>query len=398
MTQLIAPQSHHPEGPSNWPAWAECPDFESVKDIDDADAEALEAEAGVDEKDAKVIGTKLHAALAKALTRQQNPFDGLTEKQEEQVRWAADTAIAICAEHGYSADEILVEQRVALIGPDFKEIYFGTGDILCGPLVFDFKSGDERNYTAQLIGYALPRMETLECDRIYAFALYGRWKRVRRFVITRDTAETVAYGILNKRRNPNRVPTVCSYCGWCSKKATCSALTGIYSAIEAKRNDWIVKLPHASVRQAAGDPVTAGALYFIWKAYLEPWGQGVTYLVKGMASNGIKPLGVSVRPEQGRTEFTSGDAVLLAMFNHIDDAPTIASAAKFSMTSLVKLWQEQYGGTEKAAIEKVTEILTKAGVMTRSEPTSKLIREKNAGETIAAALARNVTPTTNLLP
>jgi CRISPR/Cas system-associated exonuclease Cas4 (RecB family) len=402
MTQNLAPQhKHHPLSPSKWPAIAECADFENEEDIDDVETANMEEETGAEADDAKVLGQILHKALAKALTRQPDPFSGLTPRQEDEVRWTAETVISICEEYGYSADDIQVEQRVAFVGPDFKEVYFGTGDVFCGPLVFDYKSGDERNYVVQLMGYALPRMEAIEYPRMYGFLLYGRFRRVRRYTLDRATVETVAYGILNKRQNPNRRPTVCSYCGFCmkAKNASCSALNGVVETIAAKRDDWMIKLPHASIRQAAGDPVIAGALRFIAKRYAEKWIDGVEYLTKGMAENGMKPLGWRIqRDKKGRASFKSGKAVVDALAKAGVQPEFISEAATFAMGKLTTAWISQYGGTEEAAEAKLTEILTVAGAMTRGEPTMKLVAEKGAEEMIAAALARNVTPSTNLLP
>lgn len=394
-TPALKPQAHHPFGPSSWPAWAECADYEGEKDdIDEADTDVLETE--VDGDDAKGIGILMHEALAKVLTRHPEPFAKLSHQQEQQVRWAAETAVSICEEHGYSPDHFQVEQRLSLIGPDFKEVYFGTGDIVCGPLLFDLKTGDERNYIPQLIGYAFPLMERMEVNRIYGILLYSRYKRVRRYTIDRQTAEAVTWGILGKRQNPDRKPVPCSYCGFCAKRGgDCTALNGIVSSIAGKRADWKIALPHASARLAVGDPILAGALRLVAKRYVEKWAEGIDYLTRSMAENGIKPLGFRVQREKGRVKFISGKTVVDTLAKNGVSAELIAEAAHFSMSALKKAWMAQNGGSADAAEEKLTTLLTAAGTLVRGDPILKLVAEKGAEEMIAAALARTVTPTLN---
>lgn len=384
----MTPQAHHALGPSQHPMFAACADYEGIRDDpEDIELEELAAEAGVTDDSAKGRGTACHVALAKVLTRRSDPFAGLSDREVGQVRWVAEKVVDIAAAAGYGPEEIKVEQRVTHLKPDFTVQYFGTLDIEFGPFILDAKFGEERDYFPQLAGYALPVQERDESHRIFAKIVYGRLKRVSSYVIDYTTAESVVHGILARRADPNRQPTLNQYCGWCAKRLTCPAINGTVGLLVDRREDWPVKLPTFHVSQS-NDPVVLGALRYLWKAYIEPWGKGVEFTTSQLAANGITPLGFRIQSERGRAGYTSNVGVANAMLAAGVSAEQLAEVASFSLAGLVQAYQAQFGGTETSASESVERILTKAGVMARGAKSIKLIREKNALRQISAALNR----------
>jgi hypothetical protein len=396
MSTQISPTAHHALGPSKFPMLAECIDFESEKevDIDDLDADmiaAIEEDAPkVHGNDAKGRGTAQHEALAKALTGQPNAFDGLSHREEQQVRWVIEDVVTRAAAYGFTADEIRVEQRVSVLWPDFREAYFGTLDIEYGPVIEDAKFGDMRNFFPQLAGYALGKMERDEIDRVFARTTYGRWRKTQQYVIDRTTAETVVFSLLRRRQSPDRRPTLCQYCGWCAKNGTCSAVTGVVDTIASKRSDWAMRLPTAHISQAPNDPVTLGAMRYLWKSYIEPWGSSVEFASQSLAERGIIPLGFKRQNEKGRAEFEDGDAVAQALMRAGVEPARLFSAAKFGLKKLSLAYHAQFGGTKVGAERRVEEILIEAGVIKRGEAGFKLIRVPTAEDDIRMALARPV--------
>jgi hypothetical protein len=385
--QSLAPTAHHPLGPSQWPAFAECADFEAEPDVDLDDID-------VDEEDmsAKARGTAMHKALAMLLGgdlgMRQRAFDGLNDREREMVQWTADKVLQIAQENGYTAADIVVEQRVTMLKPDsFAPLYFGTCDVEIGGIIdIDAKFGLQRNYFPQIVGYALPKLEQRNQARRIGYFVYGRLKRVERFVIDRRTAETVAYGLLNRRLSPHRKPTACSYCGWCAKKATCAAFVAEPVALVARREDWALKLPSPHVSQLH-DPAWMGAARFIWKNYLEKWGKAIEFASSSMAAAGhVVPAGYFKRPEKGRTTIKDKRKAFEALRETVGE-DVLWDSVDLAIGTLAKAYGDSAGISEEKAKGIITSKLADARALQVGEPTFKLIAEKNAEDIIRSALA-----------
>jgi len=381
---VLEPSEHHPEGPSNFPMWDECPCYDGEKDPDDADIEAL----AKDEASAKGRGTAQHKALAKAITGIANAFEGLDEREEAEVRWVAEETVSGAALVGYQASEIRVEQRVTMFNPDFSVLFFGTADIDYGPYIDDAKFGEVRNYFPQMCGYALAKMDRDGFDRVYVRIRYGRWRKTVYHIIDRDVAERVVYSILSKRKSPDRQPKACQYCNWCRHIATCSAVNANVNVLLTKRADWGMKLPTMSTTEAGPDPVTIGAMKWLWKTYIESWGSAVDYQASIMADCGNVPLGFRKQNEKGRLEMNEKafDALLAGGL----PLSALKEASSFSMKALSKAYVAALGGSEASAAKKIEDVLVMAGAAKRGDAGFKLIRNKDAEDEIRAALARPV--------
>jgi hypothetical protein len=387
-----APTDHHEDGPSNHPAWALCACYDGEKDIEDADADALAIETTAKaDTSPKGRGTAQHLALAKVIRGQPGAFSDLSEVEENQVRWVAESTIEAAANAGYSPSEIHVEERMTMFkGDSFEVLYFGTVDIHYGPFLFDAKFGDVRNYFAQLCAYALPKMEAEGRERIFARLQYGRWKKVVSHVIDRETAERVVYSILAKRHNPHRQPTPCDYCSWCLHRSTCSAINVTVDTLLGKRPDWALRLPSLHVSDAANDPALIGAMYWLWKTRIEPWGSGLEYSARLMAEYGTTPLGFTKRPEKGRLGINDPTKAFQALQEAGISQEHILSAASYSIKSLAAAYVLQFGGSEATAAKKIEAILTASGAAQRGDSVCKLIRNSDAEDDIRATLARPV--------
>ncbi len=382
-TDQLQPAAHHPLGPSNFPMWAECAAYDSMPDVDEEDI-------GIEDDTPKGRGrVKHHAAamlLAGDLDMRQRALDGLSDAERAEVQFCVERVLAIVEEHGYTREDIRVEQRVTMFeGDGFKTLYFGTGDAEAGPLAFDFKFGEARNYFPQMAGYDLPRMIAREEKRRLDFVIYGRLKRVERYVIDRQTAEVVVYGILTRRTV--RKPTPCQYCGWCANRATCSALVAAPIELANARHDWTLKLPTPHVSQIH-DPVWMGAARLLWKKYIEPWGKAVDFASSSMAGFGnVVPLGYKKIPVAGSAEITDTKKALELLAREIPEEalwPTVS----ITFGALVKAVQESRSMSEDKAKAFLLTILTEAKLVKFSDARFMLRALPGAEETIRAALAR----------
>lgn len=391
-TPAFAPSDHHPLGPSTWPARAECACFEPQKDVDleDVDGESQE------DNTPRGRGVVKHKAVAMLLsgdlaTRQQ-ALVGLTDREIDEVQWVVAKCLEIVESNGYTQADLRLEQRVTMPKPDsFEPLYFGTGDGEAGPLDFDWKFAEKRNYFAQLVGYALPKMEARGEQRRYAFILNGRYKVVERYVLDRKTVETVGYGLLAKVTSPHKRPTPCSYCGFCNNRLTCSAFTAVPETLVQRREDWAMKLPSAHV-SLLRDPVALGAARFVWKAYLEKWGDAVEWACSTLLeAGGTAPVGFNVRKEKGRQ--TVGDArKAFAAIKDVVGEDVLWEQMSFSIGSVAKAHAARVGVSEDKAKALILRHLVDAGAIHVGDPITKLVMDKNAEELIRAALGKTRAP------
>jgi hypothetical protein len=385
----LAPTNHHANGPSTWPARSECAAFTPKPDVDIEDVD------GPPEEDttARGRGVVMHKAVAMLLAgdleQRQRALDGLSDRERDQVQWVASKAIEIVESHGYRSEDIRCEQRVTMLDPSgdsFEPMYFGTGDGECGPIDFDWKFAELRNYFAQLVGYALPKMEARGEKRRYAFILNGRYRRVERYVLDLATVQSVGYGLLARYANPHKRPTACSYCGFCNNVATCPAITGEPVALVSRRDDWSMKLPTPHASQIH-DPAWLGAARFVWKRYLEPWGNAIEFASGNMAAMGAAPAGFKIQKQKGSAVVSDVRKAFCALLETVGDDVLWANV-KMPVGSLAKAHADAAGISEAKAKAQIETALIDAGALGHTDGITKLLAEKDAEDRIRAALGR----------
>jgi hypothetical protein len=413
----IAPTAHHPLGPSQWPAWSECSAFDSESsdtDVDDIDATLVAIEEGDiaepddddEEEEAKPDKTPAgrgrlqHAAMAAILGRQSDQaidaaLAPLSHRETEDVMWCVEKTREIVAMHGWDAEGLRVEQRVTMLDPSFRVMYFGTEDATHehAPLDFDFKFGFQRNYFPQLCGYTLPKLEHAGGGRRFGYLIYGRLRQSTEHVIDLPTAQTVAYGILRKRQAEIRPPKPCQYCGMCAHKLTCAAINQLVTAVSATREDWPIealRLDQGHISLMRTDPVMLGKARRLAKSYLEKWCESVNFATRVMAENGIAPLGYKRVEKKGSKKVTGVIAAVNALEAAGVPRAALEAALKASFGALVTAFYENQGGTKKAAEAEVERILREAKALTVG-PSGFMLRAENDCELmLAAASAKRV--------
>jgi hypothetical protein len=262
-------------------------------------------------------------------------------------------------------------------------------DVRCGPIVIDFKFGEFKSFFGQMVGYALPLLTEWGKGRVLAYLLFARYRRTDQHTIDKDTAETVGYGLLRRLANPDRAATPCEYCGFCAHKLACHSST--VNHIVERRDDWpgdLLRLATAHTGAMVNDPVLLGKARYLWKKFIEPWGDAVEYASKTMTDGGAAPCGFKI---QTIAQIKSVARVMTAV-RALEAAgvprTALEEALDTSMSKLVKVYQASMGVGETKAKAAVEKILTDAKAIEFKPGYNKLIAKADALEEIAAMSAK----------
>ncbi len=276
---------HHPRlAPSSLPALAACVAFV-------ADGHETKWTVG---------GTDSHGVLGKMLLGQPVELPDDLE-QREGVQWAAEYI-----KNG--ASTILhVEHRLSLLDDNFNEITFGTPDAYAvtengeGIDVWDYKSGQLRDYSEQVTCYALMAMRATGTQWARVHLLFGRFKKV--FVVTITLAEASRNTLeLIERVKRGGEPTPCEYCTWCARALTCSALVNRVGAVQRGREDWELVQYHSSKITEPEEMAKALRL----ARQVKVWCESVEFHAKEMAFTRGKELpGYRIQERAGTREVSN---------------------------------------------------------------------------------------------
>lgn len=156
---------------------------------------------------------------------------GTPEADLEAVCWAVAELIRHCEQHGTDWRDLLtVEERLKAAVP-LAGIATGTMDAadFDQGFLFDFKTGEIRDYKAQMAAYALACMEYARCDSWRAVLLFVDKQHIVRHSFTRAEAEDIVRSI----RDAEQKPTTCEYCTWCRFFDECPAVENATRSVTA---------------------------------------------------------------------------------------------------------------------------------------------------------------------
>ena len=342
--------------PSSLPFLAQCPCWESSEGT------------GARDKDA---GTLRHSLLKTMLDnpdQKQFAVEGLEPADVESVEWAAEYVRC----HAPMSDHPLrVEYHVNPMDAEFKPLFEhgGTLDVACGNVLFDLK-WRERDYGAQMAAYALDMFQEHGFEEIIVHLLFGESKRAQVLKFTEAEALALVNGIIAKVNDPNKKPTPCDYCGWCSRRTTCPALLERANAVVAGRDDWKLDQWHASKIENAEQMGKALRL----ARQLSDWCESIEHHAKEMAlKQGQIPVGFKVQTRQGNRFVSSvTDAFPLVGLPQAE----FLKACDVKPSSLFEAYAA-FNGLKKATAEK--EVERKLGdKMQRKPSTVSLVVEKGS--------------------
>lgn len=277
---------HHPTlAPSSWPGLDKCACFRPDK------SETKYSRHGNDE----------HAILANLLRGLPVEWSTVDQTERENIEWAFEYIKL------NSHSKIHVEERGRLLDDNFEQITFGRIDAWSFACLndqsavdlFDYKSGQMRDYRAQLIAYALILLEKLGCQRCRVHCVYGRFRRVQKFEITRQDAWDWVNRFLAQVRDPSKSPVACDYCAFCADRLTCPARIQQVNAIAKGRPDWALENYHSS--QITDPKEMSKALKLARR--IKDWCEAVEYHARKMAlEKGMSLPGFKVQNRAGRRE------------------------------------------------------------------------------------------------
>ena len=336
--------------PSSLPALAQCPKFESGGSSEFAEA-----------------GTVRHHALSLMLLGNEDSLFtsddlNLDDEQMDGVKWAEDYIRL----HAPTTDHPLIcERKREWTGPDFSTRE-GTPDVTCGNHIFDLK-WRKRDYDAQMADYALAVMEEGGFESVTVHLLYGAFKQVEVIQFDLASASRIVLDILTKANDPKSEANPCDYCGWCSKRLTCSALLERANTVAEHREDWGLASYHSSEILTAEE---MGKALRLAKA-LGKWCESVEHHARELARNGIIAEGFKVQERKGNRFIASiMDAYSKAGIEQGD----FLSACEIKFSSLVELHAAKEG-IKKAAAER--EMERRLGeVVQRKQSTVSLVSVK----------------------
>jgi hypothetical protein len=356
---------HHELAPSSFPAWAQCPAFDS----DPAErADATE-------------GTHQHSVLAALLFGNDARLAELSQDAAEAVTWAADYVRALAG-----GAPVLTEQAVSFTAPDSfapggkSEVFSGTADAIIvhppGNLadLIDYKSGADGDHRPQLAGYALAlfSMRT-RLKTIRAHVLYGRSRRADTWALTQADAAAVVLPILDARRDPARhVPVACDYCGFCVHRATCPALTSRVEAVARTTtpDEWEALAPAIRDPAAITDPALAAKALTVAR-YVQTWADAIRKQATELAKGGAALPGWRLQERRGAREVTDIEA---AFQRTGIPAADFLTACKVSLPKLADAIAKARSLPKKQAAAEVETML--AGLIEERPPTVALVQSK----------------------
>lgn len=163
--------------------------------------------------EAAARGTRLDAIIREQWINP-SPVEGMSQEDDAAVTFAFSTLKLLS---GGMRVETQEDQLQAVVPVDV--VKDGTMDALCiaGGWLADFKTGQIRDYAAQMAAYSLACMDAYFADEWTSHLIFVDQKQVISHHWTREEAEQLVSGIVNKPQ----VPTLCEYCTWCGAFETC---------------------------------------------------------------------------------------------------------------------------------------------------------------------------------
>lgn len=152
----------------------------------------------------------------------------------KEILWAARYILETAGEK-----ELCSEQVVSVLR-DGSEATFGSVDAYCEGHLFDLKTGQVRDYDAQMNAYALGIMQRYKKEEITCHLIYSKTRYVDVKTISFSEAENAVYSIIDSVTDETRSPWLCDYCNWCARESKCTAVKNfgysIGGQIEAMNN------------------------------------------------------------------------------------------------------------------------------------------------------------------
>jgi hypothetical protein len=166
-------------------------------------------------------GSKMDEAFRFALNGDPTKITSLDNQDDQKaVCWAVYQVTQIAGDNHIISDESKLKVKTAGID------HIGTEDCRIPSLCvsYDLKSGQVRDYENQMMAYAYGNMAREFCDEWTCYLIFCDQQRIVKHSFNYEEAKAGVEEILAKANDPNKKPTPCEYCKWCSNSQTCQAL------------------------------------------------------------------------------------------------------------------------------------------------------------------------------
>lgn len=330
---------HHKHSPSSFPMKLRCAQYES-------------GPPGA----AAEHGTAMHEYFASMFEARLPLFDSeLNDGDSESLQWAKEQVEL----KSFSDHPIEVEIKLTYTNAKFKEVFFGTADIVNGPQLFDLKTGEQHGYWPQMAGYALALMDERGYEQVDTHLLYTRYQSIRSYTITKAQAETCINDIIVKAEDPSAPETPNEYCGWCMKRSTCKALKDRANTI-AIHQDWT--LDSYRIEDIVTNPEELSKAIHLARL-MKKW----VSAIEDAAKDFEEIPGFKWKEVKGRRSIKDA----LAAFKRSGlTAEQFLGACSLSITALEKTLKEELGIAPSEAKRIITERFS--DVITETNPYKKL--------------------------
>ena len=336
---------HHPtRPPSSGPAHVKCGGY---------------ASAGGDSP-ATLKGTRIHEHLEQVLTGQ-TVTSPVSADELPGVEWAHKYV-----KENFDMKTLKCEGTVKVFDESGNEITFGTNDLYDDKQIGDFKTGQVREYKAQMAYYAAGRMQQSGSTEIKIHEIYTekRWANV--YILSYSEAWQIIKQITYNQENNILKPN--NYCSWCKHNSQCTALSEVaMNTLEKISPETELKNYDFTQLKTAEDK---GKAYQICKI-LEDWISGVKRTVsEAVLKNGEEIPGVTVTSRSGGSSVSD----IPAAFARMDlSQEEFLNSCSLSIPKLTKIYQKKFNLTGKEATQEVSNRLAS---LIKNKPDTKYIRRK----------------------
>ena len=162
-------------------------------------------------------GTRLDTAF-RALIQGCEPSVALSPEEKESLAWAVASAKILAGGWPIVSDEAELRVEIPIID------MAGTSDAMVAGAHWhgDLKSGEVRDYEAQMAAYALGWMQDQGVSEWTAYLFYSDQRYVHTYRFTWESAEAIVRDALSLRLS-DAPPRPNAYCGWCAARFDCPA-------------------------------------------------------------------------------------------------------------------------------------------------------------------------------
>jgi len=186
------------------------------------------------------------------------------------------------------------------------ELYFGTADAVCGEQIADLKTGQIRDYAAQMAAYALALVDIKWAERAATHLLFCDEREVVSREWTAEEAISVAMPIIAARKEALALggpgPRACEYCGWCGKRDACPS----YAAQLAPAAGAIARPEAFDFSAVLADPGRLGPFLTACKLLRCDYEQRAQARAREVIAAGGRVPGWTIQHRKGRESLAPG--------------------------------------------------------------------------------------------